>query len=139
MTERRYPPFTELGMLSLALIVAGGIYLSAHIPQHVPLGPAVALLIASTAVLAVNLALLTRIPGFAWPRFIQVAKWALLAYLFTAGMIEYAFLRNHLSGGPLVILTLSLLVYAVQVPTLIAFTVARYETPPAPVADSSRA
>lgn len=129
MTERRYPPFTELGMLSLALIVAGGIYLSSHIPQHVPLAPAVALLIAATIVLAVNLALLARTRGFAWPRFVQVAAWALLAYAFTAGMIEYAFLRNHLSGGPLVVLTLSLLVYAVQVPTLIAFTVARWADP----------
>ena len=44
-------------------------------------------------------------------------------------MIEYAFLKDHVSGAPLVILTLSLLVYAVQVPTLIAFTVARYATP----------
>ena len=75
-----------------------------------------------------NLALLSRVPDFAWPRFFQVAKWALLAYLFTAAIIEYAFLRNHLKGGPLVILTLSLLVYAVQVPAMIAFTVARYDT-----------
>ena len=127
MTRRRYPPFTELGMLSLALIVIGGIYLASHIPQHVPLGPAIALLIASALVLTVNLASLTRVPDFAWARFFQVAKWALLAYLFTAAMIEYAFLRNHLRGGALVILTLSLLVYAVQVPTLIAFTVARWE------------
>jgi hypothetical protein len=131
MTEERYPPFTELGMLSLALIVAGGIYLSAHIPQHVPLGPAVALLAASSAVLVVNLALLRRVPGFAWARFFQVGRWALLAYTFTAGMIEYAFLRDHLSGGPLVILTLSLVVYALQVPTLIGFTVARFDTSPA--------
>jgi hypothetical protein len=131
MTEQRYPPFTELGMLSLALIVAGGIYLSAHIPQHVPLGPAVALLAASIVVLAVNLVLLSRVRGFAWDRFFQVGRWALLAYLFTAGMIEYAFLRDHLSGGPLVILTLSLVVYALQVPTLIGFTVARFDTPPA--------
>jgi hypothetical protein len=128
MTEQRYPPFTELGMLSLGLIVAGGIYLSAHIPEHVPLGPAVALLAASTAVLVVNLALLTRVRDFAWDRFFQVGRWALLAYLFTAGMIEYAFLRDHLSGGPLVILTLSLAVYALQVPTLIGFTVARFAT-----------
>jgi hypothetical protein len=139
MTRRPYPPFTELGMLSLALIVIGGIYLSAHIPQHVSLGPAIALLIASTLVLTVNLASLRRVPNFAWERFLQVAKWALLAYLFTAAMIEYAFLRNHLKGGALVILTLSLLVYAVQVPTLIAFTVARWEdssaeNPDAPVA-----
>ena len=139
MTERKYPPFTELVMLSLALIVVGGIYLSSHIPQHVPLGPAIALLIASAAVMSVNLTLLRRVPGFAWPRFYQVAKWALAAYLFTAAMIEYAFLRDHLTGGPLVILTLSLIVYAVQVPTLIAFTVARYDTTSSDPADGSLA
>ena len=52
--------------------------------------------------------------------------------MFTAGLIEYAFLRDHVSGGALVVLTLSLLVYAVQVPMLISFTVARYDTPEAP-------
>jgi len=30
--QRSLPPVTQLGMLSLALIVAGGIYLSAHLP-----------------------------------------------------------------------------------------------------------
>jgi hypothetical protein len=139
MTERKLPPFTELGMLSLALIVIGGIYLSSHIPQHVPLGLPTALLIASAALVVLNLVLLSRVPGFAWDRFFQVAKWALAAYLFTAALIEYAFLRNHLSGGPLVILTLSLLVYAVQVPAMIAFTVARYDTPVADGSDGSLA
>ena len=38
MNERKLPPVTQVGMASLALIVAGGIYLSAHLPQHVPLG-----------------------------------------------------------------------------------------------------
>ena len=51
MNERQLPPVTQLGMASLALIVAGGIYLSAHLPQHVPLGPAVALLAASALLL----------------------------------------------------------------------------------------
>jgi hypothetical protein len=129
MTEQKLPPFTEIGMASLALIVAGGIYLSSHLPQHVPLGPAVALLIASALLLSANLFSLSRVRGFAWPRFFQIAKWALLAYTFTAGMIEFAFLKDHVSGGPLVVLTLSLIVYAVQVPTLIGFTVARFEQP----------
>jgi hypothetical protein len=129
MTERRFPPFNQIGMASLALIVAGGIYLASHLPQHVPLGPAVALLAASVVLLAGNLLSLTRVQDFAWGRFLQVAKWALLAYLITAGMIEYAFLRDHLSGGPLAVLTLSLVVYALQVPTLIGFTVARYDEP----------
>jgi hypothetical protein len=139
VSERKYPPFTELGMLSLGLIVIGGIYLSSHIPRHVALGPAIALLISSAAVMVLNLALLARVPGFAWERFFQVGKWALLAYLFTAAMIEFAFLQNHLTGGPLVILTLSLLVYAVQVPALIGFTVARYDTSSVDAADGSLA
>jgi hypothetical protein len=129
MTERRLPPVTQLGMASLALIVAGGIYLSAHLPQHVPLAPAVVLLALSALLLAGNLLALSRVDGFAWGRFIDVARWALLAYAITAGLIEFAFLRNHLSGGPLVVLTLSLAVYAVHVPVLIGFTVARYDAP----------
>jgi len=126
MTERKLPSVTELGMASLALIVAGGIYLASHLPNHVPLGPAVALLIASATLLAANLIALSRVRGFAWRRFVEVGRWALLAYAITAGLIEFSFVRNHLSGGPLVVLTLSLVVYAVHVPVLIAFTVARY-------------
>jgi hypothetical protein len=129
MSERRLPPVTQVGMASLALIVAGGIYLSAHLPQHVPLGPAIALLAASAALMAGNLLSLARVQGFAWRRFFQVGRWALLAYVVTAGMIEYVFIHNHLSGGPLVVLTLSLVVFAVHVPMLIAFTVARYHDP----------
>jgi hypothetical protein len=131
MTERSLPPVTEVGMASLALIVAGGIYLAAHLPQEVPLGPAVALLAVSALLLVGNLAALSRVSGFAWARFFEVARWALLAYAITAGMIEYAFVRNDLSGGPLVVLTLSIIVYAVHVPVLIAFTVARYHDEPA--------
>ena len=55
------------------------------------------------------------------------ARWTLLAYALVAGMIEYVFLRNSTSGGPLVVLTLSLVVFALTVPVLIAFTVARYD------------
>jgi hypothetical protein len=124
--ERQLPPVTELGMASLALIVAGGIYLSAHLPRHVPLGPAVGLLAASALLLLGNVLALSRVKGFAWDRFFAVAKWSLLAYIVTAGLIEYAFLRDHISGGALVVLTLSLAVFAIHVPMLIGFTVARY-------------
>lgn len=129
MSERRLPPVTELGMASLALIVAGGIYLSSHIPKHVPLTPAVVLLVASVLLLATNLALLARVREFDWARFFQVAKWSLLAYAVIGGMIEYVFLRNDLKGGPLVVLTLSVVVFAVHVPILLGFTVARFYDP----------
>ncbi len=127
MTERKLPPVTELAMASLALIVAGGIYLSAHLPEHVPLAPAVVLLVLSIGLFAANVITLTRVEGFPWERFMSVAKWSLLAYAIIAGLIEYTFLQNHLSGGPLVVLTLSLCVFAIHVPTLIGFTVARYD------------
>jgi hypothetical protein len=129
MDERRLPPVTQIGMASLGLIVSAGIYLSAHLPKHVPLTPAVILLAASAVLLIGNVLALSRVPGFAWERFFQIARWALLAYVIVAGMIEYSFLRDHVSGGPLVILTLSLLVFAVHVPMLIGFTVARYDSP----------
>jgi hypothetical protein len=127
MSERKLPPVTQLGMVSLALIVAGGIYLSANLTGDISLTPAVVLLALSALLLVANLAALSRVEDFPWRRFVEVGRWALLAYAITAGLIEYAFLRNHLSGGPLVVLTLSLVVYAVHVPTLIAFTVARYD------------
>jgi hypothetical protein len=129
MSEQRLPPVTELAMASLALIVAGGIYLSSHLPNRVSLTPAIILLAGSAVLLGVNVTLLARVKGFAWDRFFQVGKWSLLAYVVIAGMIEYVFLRNHLSGGPLVVLTLSLVVFAVHVPTLVGFTVARYHEP----------
>lgn len=121
-------------MLSLALIVAGGIYLSAHLPEHVPIGPAVALLVASIVVLAVNIFLLARVRDFAWTRFFEVGKWSLLAYVGIAGMILYVFLQDHVSGGTLVVLTLSLAVFAIHVPMLVGFTVARYAEPDGRVA-----
>jgi len=130
MNERRLPPVTELGMLSLALIIAGGIYLSAHIPNHVPLAPAVVLLVLSVGLLTGNLLALARVEDFAWARFAEVVRWAALGYFTIAGLILYAFVRNHLSGGPLIVLALSLVVFAVHVPVLIAFTVARYASAP---------
>ena len=95
-----------------------------------PLAPAaIALLAASALLLVGNLASLARVTGLRLGRFFEVAKWSLLAYAVIAGMIEYAFLQNHLRGGALVVLTLSLVVFAVHVPTLIGFTVARFYEP----------
>ncbi len=134
---RKYPPVTELAMASLALIVIGGIYLSSHLPQAVPLGPAIGLLVASAALFGVNVYLLTRVRDFAWERFFEVGRWSLLAYAIIGAMIEYAFVRNNVGGGALVVLTLSLAVFAVHVPTLVGFTVARYYDPADEVATSA--
>jgi hypothetical protein len=115
-----------MAMASLALIIAGAIYLSANLPEHVSLAPAVILLVLSAALMALNLLSLTRVKGFAWDQFFAVARWSLVAYLAIAGMLEFVFVHNHVRGGTLVVLTLSLLIFAIHVPTLMGFTVARY-------------
>jgi hypothetical protein len=126
MDEPHYPPVTQVAMTSLALIIAGGIYLSANLPEHVSLAPAVILLALSTVLMAFNLLSLTRVKGFAWEQFFAVARWSLVAYLVIGGMLEFVFIHNHVRGGTLVVLTLSLLIFAIHVPALMGFTVARY-------------
>jgi hypothetical protein len=127
MTEQRLPPVTQLAVVSMALIVAAGIYIASHLPNEVPLAPAVALLVASALLMAGNLLALSRVPNFNWPLFRDVAKWAALAYCVIAGILEFVFINDGTRGGVLVVLTLSLVVYAVHVPLLIGYTVARYD------------
>ena len=119
--ERSLPPITELCVGSLILIVIGGIFLAAHIPNSTPF----ALLVVSALLLAAALVALSRVQNFAWHRFRVVYGWALLAYLITAGMIEYVFVADGTRGGVLVVLSLSLVVYAVVIPlAVLAFLVA---------------
>jgi hypothetical protein len=125
--HRRMPPVTEIGAVSMAAIASGVIYLAAYLPKHAPLGVPVALLAFAAALQVLNAVLLARTPGFARRRFFQVARWALLGYAVIAGMIEYAFVYDHTRGAQLVVMTLMLALFMLNVPVLIAFTVARYE------------
>lgn len=130
--EPALPPVTQLAMATLALIVAGGVYLASKIPHHVPLAPAIVLLAAAALLLVVNAAAIARIPGLARGRFRQVFGWTLLAYLIVTGMIEYVFIFDGVRGGTLAVLTGMLAVFALDVPLAIAFTVARYADPDEP-------
>lgn len=58
-----------------------------------------------------------------------MGRYALLAYLVIAGMLEYVFVLDHTRGATLVVLTLMLVIYAVDIPVLLAFSVARYQRP----------
>jgi len=127
--DRPAPPVTALGMVSIALVASGVIYLASYLPKRAPLGPAVGLLCAAAAVLVVSVVLLVRQKDFAWRRFFQVAWWALLAYIVIAGMIEFAFVYDHTRGNVLVVMTLLLLTFMLNVPLLLAFTVARFQNP----------
>lgn len=127
--ERRLPPITEVGVASMILVVVGVIYIAAHLPRHAPLGLPTVLLIAAVALLLANVVLLWRLKDFAWRRFFQVARWALLAYVVIAGMLEFTFVYDDTRGSTLVVMTLMLAVFTANVPILLAFTVARFQTP----------
>jgi hypothetical protein len=129
VVTRRLPPIAELAVVSMALIIAGGIYLVAHLPQRAPLGPAVGLLAAGGASLVASAALVSRLQPFAWRVFFQVSGWVLLAYVVIGGMLEFVFVFDHTRGSLLVVLTLSLLVFALDIPILLGFSVARYQDP----------
>jgi hypothetical protein len=112
------------------LIVIGGIYMASYAPRPAPLGLPIALACASGALLAVNIVLLARTKGFAWDKFFLVGKWALVSYLIAAGLIEFAFAKDHVRGGPLAVISAMLVLFAVTVPLIISFTVARYQSGP---------
>jgi hypothetical protein len=117
----------EVIVASLALVVVGGIVMASYIPRRPPLGLPIVLLVASAALAVAGGVMLTRLRTFAWPTFFRVSRWALAAYVVSAGMIEFAFVRDHTPAGPLVVVTLMLVIFAVDVPLIIGFTVARYE------------
>jgi hypothetical protein len=125
--EREYPPIAELSVASMIAIVIGGVYLAAHLPRHAPPGVPIAMLLISGGIILANVVLLSRIENFAWKSFFLVAKWSLVAYVVIAGMLEYVFVKDGTSGGTLVLVTLMLIAYAINIPLLFAFSVARYQ------------
>ncbi len=125
--ERPLPPVTAVSVATTAAVVVGGIYLASYLPRKAPLGPAYAILALAAALLAWNVVTVSRITEFAWSTFFLVGKWALAAYLVIAGMLEYVFVLDHTRGGILVVLTLMLAIFAVNIPLLLAFSVARYQ------------
>src|SRR5579862_4765063 len=111
----------------MALVLVSGIYLTSYLPRRAPLGPAVGLLAASGAALVLAVVLVARTRDFAWGSFFTVVKWALLAYAVIGGLLEYVFVFDGTRGSMLVLLTLSLLVFAVDIPVLLGFSVARFQ------------
>jgi hypothetical protein len=125
--SRRFPPVAQIAVASLGLVVIGGILMASYVPRRPALGLPSVLLATSALLLIADVIVLARLRDFSWGTFFLVARWALLAYVISAGMIEFAFVRNHTRGAPLTVVTLMLVIFAVDVPLIIAYTVARYD------------
>jgi hypothetical protein len=124
--ERRLPPVAEVATAALVLVVIGGIFVSAYAPRKAPLAfPTVltAVAVALTLWIAVTLVRLTA----ARTRFLQIFKWALLAYVVEAGMLVYIFVHDDVPGKTLALLLVMLALFAIDVPVIIAYTVARHD------------
>jgi FtsH-binding integral membrane protein len=128
-TRRGLPPIAWLSTLALACVVVGGILLASYAPRDAPFDISMILLIAGAVLLVTSFVLLSQLKDFAWSTFFKVFKWELLAYIVVAGMIELAFVRDHVRGSSLVIVTLMLVIFALAVPTTAAFTTARFADP----------
>ncbi len=124
--DRPYPPVAWFSTGALVVVFVGGILMASYAPRRPPLGLAVGLLALAVVILLVVAAVFARLRDFAWSTFTRVFKWALLAYVVEAGMIEFSFIRNHARGTSLAIVSGMLVVFALSVPTTIAFTAARY-------------
>jgi hypothetical protein len=127
--DRAYPPIAVMSTAALLAIVTGGILMASYAPRKAPLAVATVLAVIGVALLASAHVALRRVKVFSWTTFRNVIKWALLAYVIEAGMIEFAFVRGGTRGSSLLIVTVMLLVFGTAVPTTIAFTVARYAQP----------
>jgi hypothetical protein len=127
--DRPMPPVAPLAVASMASVIASGIYIASHVPSVPPLAPAVGLLVLSALFLGAALFLLRRVGPFSWTTFRTIVQWTLVAYAVIAGMLEYVFVVDGTRGGSLLVVTASLLLFAVDVPLILAFSVARYQTP----------
>jgi drug/metabolite transporter (DMT)-like permease len=127
--DRKLPPVAEVAVASICMMLVGGVYLAAKLPGHPSLVLPVALVIAGGFLTAADMVLLSRVRPFAWTPFFLVLRWALLAYGIIAGMLEYVFIRDHTPGSTMAVLTATLVVFAIDVPTILAFTVARFADP----------
>lgn len=124
------PPVARMGALTLALIVAGGVLMAAQYGRTHSLIVPTILAAAGAVVLVLNVILLARVKAFAWTVFFRVFGWALLAYLVIAGILEFVFIFDHTPAHQLALFSALLFLFAVDVPLILAFSVARWQPVP---------
>lgn len=78
--ERKFPPVVAIGMVALTLAITGGVLVVSQSGSPALLVPSI--LMGGAIVLEiVAIVMLVTIRPFAWDRFAQVFRWALLAYI----------------------------------------------------------
>ena len=121
------PPVMPIAIVTLALVVTGGIIVAAQYGRAAHLTIPTVLLGVAAVLLLVNAVLIARISAFAWPVFFRVLGWALLAYCVIAGILEYVFVYDHTPARLLALFSGMLVLFAIDVPLMLAYSVARWQ------------
>jgi hypothetical protein len=124
---RKLPPISEIAIATMTLVVIGGIYIAANIPDEVPLLFPTILAVAAGALLVLNLYLTSTLKPFAWGVYRQVFGWSLVGYGVIAALLMFVFIRDNIPGDVMTFLIAMLVIFAVNIPLLFAFSVARYQ------------
>jgi len=125
--ELKLPPVGLVGTLALGLAISGVTYLTSSLPEEPSLAPAIGLLAAAAAAVMANAVALARVRGFAWRIFFIVGGWTLLGYGLVSGLLTFVLIYNHLPARQLAFQIATLSVLAVDIPMMLAFSVARYQ------------
>ena len=128
-SQIKRPPIWECGVSALICVVISVIYLASYIPHTPNTIPAWTLLALGTALVLAQLVLLGSIDNFSRRDLHQVGAYSLAAYIVIGGMIEYVFVKNHTHGTELGLLTWGLALFVIDVPLILSFSVARYQSP----------
>lgn len=127
LAERKMPPIQAVAVVVMAFALAGGIDVAAYLPRRPSLGLPIGLLAAAGALLVANFVQLARLADFAWHVFWRVVGWTSLAYVVIAGMIEYVMVYDGTRGSLLLVMSALIVLFAVDIPLLLGFSVARYQ------------
>ncbi len=117
-----------IGSIACALVSVG--ILIFYVPHPASLAWASGFSGGSAALLLAAMVSLLRRRPFAWRQFFIVARWVFLLTMVYTGMLEYVIVYDGARGKPLIIMTIVLLLTAIDIPILWAFSVARHERIP---------
>ena len=113
----------------ISCILAAGIII-AHVPEPAPMWGSIMWVCIAAVLTVATMLLIRRKKPFARKRFFTVAKWVFLYILVLSGMGEYVMAFDGMRGETLVVMTVILLLFLVNIPMLWGFSVARHERTP---------
>ena len=120
------PVIASIVITIISCILAAGTII-AYIPEPAPMWGAIMWVCIAAVLTIITVVLILKKRPFTRKLFFKVAKWVFLYILVLSGMGEYVIVFDGTRGEPLVVMTIILLLFLVNIPMLWGFSVARHE------------